>query len=200
MNGIEKLTERIAAESEEKCRSILDQGKAQAAEILAGYTSLADAQYAEAVENGAAAAEDRVERLGSVAQLDARKLRLQAKQEMLTRAFDLALEKLLNLPEQEYVALLSKLAAEGSVTGKEALVLSVQDRPRYGKKVVVTANEYLEKAGKNAQLTLSEESRDFQGGLYIQDGSIENNCTFPTIIRMLREQMAGEVAEILFES
>ena len=78
-------------------------------------------------------------------------------------------------------------------------MLSVSDRPRYGKQVVVAANALLEQAGKTAKLTLSEESREFRGGLYIQDGNIENNCTFPTIVRMLREQMAGEVATLLFD-
>ena len=80
-----------------------------------------------------------------------------------------------------------------------ALILSVADRPRFGKKVVISANEKLEKAGKTAELTLAEESREFTGGLYIQDGKVETNCTFPTIVRMLKEQMSGQVAQILFE-
>ena len=137
--------------------------------------------------------------MGNVAQLEARKLRLSAKQEMLEKAFDLALKKLLDMPEAEYVDLLSKLAVAGSVTGREALILSVADRPRFGKKVVISANEKLEKAGKTAELTLAEESREFTGGLYIQDGKVETNCTFPTIVRMLKEQMSGQVAQILFE-
>ena len=199
MNGIEKITERIAVDTEQERKAILDRGKTQSAEIRSSYEALAEADYAEAVELGQKNAAERIERLGGVAQLDARNLRLAAKQEMLEKAFDLALQKLLNLPEAEYVDLLSKLAAEGCTTGQEALVLSVQDRPRFGKKVVIAANEKLEKAGKTGGLTLSEESRDFPGGLYIQDGQIENNCTFPTIVRMLKEQMSGEVAKILFE-
>ena len=199
MNGIEKITDRIAADTDQERKEILNQGKAQAAEIKSGYAALADAEYDEAITQGRKDAAERIERLGNVAQLESRKLRLSAKQEMLEKAFDLALQKLLNLPENDYVALLSKLAAEGAATGKEALVLSVQDRPRYGKKVVVAANERLERAGKTAELTLSEEAREFQGGLYIQDGKVENNCTFATIIRMLKEQMSGEVAAILFE-
>ena len=199
MNGIDKLTERIAVDTDRERQSILDRGRSQAAEITAGYEALAESDYAEAVEKGRVAAAARVERMGNVAQLEARKLRLSAKQEMLEKAFSLALEKLLSLPEGEYVELLSKLAAEASSTGREALVLSVTDRPRFGKKVVVAANEKLEKAGKTAELTLSEESREFTGGLYIQDGKVETNCTFSTIVRMLREQMSGEVAKILFE-
>ncbi len=199
MNGIEKLTERIAADTDRERQSILAGGKAQAAEIRASYEALAESEYAESVAKGKQDAAERIERMGNVAQLEARKLRLSAKQEMLEKAFDLALKKLLNMPEAEYVDLLSKLAVEGSVTGREALILSVADRPRFGKKVVISANEKLEKAGKTAELTLAEESREFTGGLYIQDGKVETNCTFPTIVRMLKEQMSGQVAQILFE-
>ena len=199
MNGIEKLTERIAADTDRERQSILAGGKAQAAEIRASYEALAESEYAESVAKGKQDAAERIERMGNVAQLEARKLRLSAKQEMLEKAFDLALKKLLDMPEPEYVDLLSKLAVEGSVTGREALILSVADRPRFGKKVVISANEKLEKAGKTAELTLAEESREFTGGLYIQDGKVETNCTFPTIVRMLKEQMSGQVAQILFE-
>ena len=198
MNGIEKITDRIAMDADRECKSVLENGKRQAAEIQASYAALAEAQYSEAIQKGRQDAAERIERLGGVAQLDARKRNLAARQEMLNKAFDLALQKLLTLPEEEYVSLLAKLAVQGASTGTEALVFSVQDRPRYGKKVVLAANELLEQSGKPGGLTLSEESRDFTGGLYVQDGNIETNCTFPTIIRMLREQMSGEVAEILF--
>ena len=199
MNGIEKITDRIAVDTDRDTKALLDQAKKQAAEIQASYTAMADSEYNQQVARGKTEAAERVERLGGVAQLEARKLRLAAKQEMLEKAFDQALSKLLALPEDQYVSLLAKLAAEGSTTGKEALVFSVADRPRYGKRVVIAANELLVAAGKTAELTLSEESREFTGGLYIQDGKIENNCTFPTIVRMLREQMAGEVAQVLFD-
>ena len=199
MNGIEKITDRIAVDADQEVRTLLESANKQAAEIKASYQALADSKYAEAVEKGKADAADRVERLKGVAELEARKLRLQTKQELLESAFVKALEKLLALPAEEYVSLLAKLAANGSATGAEALILSTTDRPRYGKQVVIAANALLEQAGKPAKLTLSEESREFRGGLYIQDGNIENNCTFPTIIRMLREQMAGEVAALLFD-
>ncbi len=199
MNGIEKITDRIAVDTNRETKTILDKAKKQAAEITASYTALAESEYSQMINKGKTDAADRIVRLGGVAQLEARKLRLAAKQEMVEKAFQQAMEKLLALPTDQYVNLLAKLAADGASTGKESLVLSVTDRPRYGKRVVIAANELRKSAGKTAELTLSEESRDFTGGLYIKDGNIENNCTFPTIIRILREQMANEIAQILFD-
>jgi V/A-type H+-transporting ATPase subunit E len=199
MNGIEKITDRIAVDTDREVKALLQEAQRQADEITASYQALAESDYREALKKGEADAAERVVRLEGVAQLEARKLRLATRQEVLDLAFQRALEKLLSLPEEEYVALLAKLAAQGATTGREALVLSIQDRPRYGKRVVTRANELLAAQGKTAALTLSEESREFRGGLYIQDGNIENNCTFPTILRILREQMAGEVAKLLFD-
>ena len=199
MNGIEKITERIAADTRQEMDKILTDARTEAANIAAGYDAKAQADYHEALAKGNSDADYRIERMSGVAQLEARKLKLSAKQEMLDKAFAAAQEKLMGMPEDQYADLLTKLAVNGVSTGKEALVFSVKDRPRYGKRVVIAANEKLEAMGRTAELTLSEESREFEGGLYIQNGNIENNCTFPTIIRMLREQMAGEVAKILFD-
>ena len=95
MNGIDKLTERIAADTDQERQSILDRSREQAAQIRSGYEALAESDYAEAVEKGRLDADERVERMGNVAQLEARKLRLSAKQEMLEKAFSLAMKKLL---------------------------------------------------------------------------------------------------------
>ena len=151
------------------------------------------------MKKGEKDARERVERLGSVAQLEARKLQLAAKQEMLEKAFELAYQKLLSLPEDPYAQLLTRLAVGASTTGSEALIFSQTDRSRYGKRVVIAANEQLGKEGRPGNLTLSEESRDFQGGLYVQDGNVETNCTFRALIRLQRQNTAKDVAAVLFD-
>ena len=49
-----------------------------------------------------------------------------------------------------------------------------------------------------ALLTLSKETADIDGGLILRSGSVEVNCAFETQLRMLREEMAAQVAGILF--
>lgn len=72
------------------------------------------------------------------------------------------------------------------VGGKAGAVLSA---------VVTGANALLQ---GTAQLTLSQETRDMAGGLTLRDGNVEVNCAFETQLRVLREEMAAQVAEILF--
>ena len=78
---------------------------------------------------------------------------------------------------------------------REKLIFSPSDRARLGKAVVLAANERL---GEGAMLTLSEESRPMKGGFILQDGAVEVNCTFDTIVRLQREALAGQVASVLF--
>ena len=194
MDGIEKITGRIAADGAQEAQAILDEARAQAEAITARYEAQAQRESEEILARGRRNADERVERLASVAQLDARKLELAAKQEMLSKAYDLALEQLVNLPDKEYVKLLADLAVKASVTGKEAVIFSQKDRTRYGKQVVTQANERL----KDGHLTLSEQTRNIKGGLILADGDVEVNCTFETLVRLQRGTLEREVAGVLF--
>ena len=162
-----------------------------------------------------------------MARLEARKRLLSAKQDMVGQAFDLALKKLVELPEQDYIALLANLAVAASRTGQEQVIFSQKDRARYGKQVVTTANEILAKrvspklpeeltasragaildrvvTGASAvlsgtgMLTLAEESRPMAGGLILRDGRVETNCSFEVLIHLQRDALSAEVARVLF--
>ena len=195
MDGIEKITGRIAADASQEIAAIQAEARRQADEIAGRYEAQAQRESADILARGRRAADERVERLASVAQLDARKLELAAKQEMLSKAYDLALEKLVNLPDKEYVNLLADLAVKASSTGREAVIFSQKDRARYGKAVVTQANEKL----GDGHLTMSEQSRPIQGGLILSDGDVEVNCTFETLVRLQRGEMDREVAKVLFD-
>lgn len=228
MNGIDKITGRIAQDVQEEIDALLDGARRDAAEIAARYEAMAQKESEDILARGRKSAEERVERLASVAQLEARKLILGAKQEALSAAFDKALDDLLNLPEAQYVALLATLCARAARTGREEVIFSQKDRTRYGKQVVTQANEILAKqvapklpgelAGSKAgalldkvvtgasallagtgMLTLAEESRPIKGGLILSDGDVEVNCTFETLVRLQRDEMASEAAKVLFD-
>ena len=96
------------------------------------------------------------------------------------------------------MAFLASLAVRASSTGNEEIILSPADRSRYGKRVATAANEALEAAGKTGGLRLSENTRNIRGGLILQNGKIEMNCSIETMLAMRRSELAGTVAEKLF--
>ena len=196
MDGIEKITGRINEDVQREIDALTADARREAGEITARYQAQAQQESADIVERGRKAAAEREERLASVAQLEARKLELAAKQEMLQKAFDTALAYLLDLPEDKYVALLADLAVRAARTGSEQVILSQKDRTRFGKQAVTAANE---KLGDKGRLTLSQETRPIQGGLILSDGDVEVNCTFETLVRLQRGELDREVAKVLFD-
>ena len=195
MNGLEKLTGQIDADVQKEIDAALVQARSQAQEIQSWYESQAQIQVEAIRRKGQQDAVFRQERLVDEAKMQARRGILATKQELIGRAFDLALEKLLELPEKEYVALLSDLAVKASSTGKEAIIFSQKDRTRYGKTVVTQANEKL----GGGHLTLSEQTRPIKGGLILQDSQVETNCSFEVLIHLQRNTLSAEVAQVLFK-
>ena len=208
MTGIEKITARIQADAQQEIDAVLAEANRQAAEINARYAAQAKQAEAEILEKSRQSAAELRQRRNSSAQMDAKKQELAAKQALLDEAFQLAYEKLTQLPEGEYEDLLANLAVRASVSGKEQLIFSQADRAAFGGKVTAKANGLLvnllmatavcTKAGKTAELTLSPTTGDFQGGLLICDGDVEVNCTFETLVRMVRNEVVGDVTKALF--
>lgn len=198
MNGIEKILGRIHADAQAEIDSVLEASAKEAQAITARYEERAQNEEASLLEKGHKNANERAERLSSVAQMEAKRLILGAKQGMLDKAFALAHEKLTKLPEEDYITLLSNLAVGASLSGEESLVFSRQTHETMGEKITEAANEKLRKSGKHANLTMAEETREFGGGLILLDGKMEVNCSFDTLLRLAREDMAGEIAAVLF--
>ena len=176
MNGIEKITGRIEADAREQASAITADAEAKCAEIRADYDKLAQDQYWARVRDGVKTCEDRVQRMGRLAEMEARKSILALKQEMVDAAFAAALERICTMPQADYVAYLAKLAAQAATTGTEALVFNAKDQAACGQAVADAANALLAQQGKQARLTVSSATRDLRAGFVLQQGDIEVNC------------------------
>ena len=199
MTGIEKIIGRIEADAQAEAERVLAEGREKADGIAADYQKQADALAAELFNKSARDASERRKRAVGVAELEARKNILQAKQEMIGRAFAAAHEKLGALPKKELVPVLARLAAGASSSGAEEIVFNGGDRESVGGEVVKAANKLLKEQGKTAELTLSQRTHgDAEGGIMLSGGAVEANCTFKTLLDTLREDMAAEVAGVLF--
>ena len=229
MNGLEKITDRIAADAQAEADAILADAKAQAAAIAAEAQAAAAAEGADILAKGEAAAAERGERIASMAQLEGRKRVLAAKQEMLIQAFDKALMNLLAMPKEQQIDLLANMAAQAAVTGRESVMFNAEDRKEIGQAVVAKANELLAKevapklpqeatqgklgalletavntvsaiAKGTAMLTLSDETRPITGGFILESGGVEINCAYETLVRLSRSELERQVAKVLFDA
>ncbi len=198
MNGIEKISNRLIDDAKAEIEKLSAETQAQCDAILSEYRQKAQDEYQKCVDEGTKACEIRVQRLGSTADMEAKKAILAFKQELVEKAFSDAVDQLVNLPRDQYVAFLASQAAAAASFGTEELVFNQRDAESVGKDTANAANAILKEKGIQGGLTVSEETRDIPGGVIVRQGNIEVNCAVDTLVQMSRSELASQVAEILF--
>ena len=199
MKGIDKITSRILADAEAECAAVRKESDERCAAIKAEAEKKAQEEYWRLVREGVKDTEQRVQRMDRTARLEAKKSVLNMKQEAVSKAFELARDRIAELPARDYVGFLARQAAEAAISGQEEVIFCERDRAAVGAKAVKAANELLAAKGMPAMLTLSDATREMAGGLMLKQGDIEVNCTVDTLLDLSRGELAARVAEVLFE-
>lgn len=131
------------------------------------------------------------ERSRSVAELDARKLLLAAKAQVLDSVYAKTLEKLRNLDKEQYSALIFSMLENA----KDGDVVTVSER----EKDIVTKESLADFAKKKGiSLTLADKFGDFDGGVIISENGVDNNFTLEVEVALLREQTETKIAKEIF--
>lgn len=194
MNGIDKIMARIRQDAQAQQDAARSQTEEQLAALRAQFHAQAEQLTREQELQGQQAVQRRREQLESSAGMERRQMLLAEKQSCIDEAFAAAGRQLRSLSREEYARVLACLAAAAG-RGTEELILSASDRAELGQAVVEQANALKD----GAAFTLSQETRELNGGLVLKDGKVELNCSFDTQLRLLRESMAADVAAILFQ-
>lgn len=190
MNGIEKITNRINADAEERVSRIVSEASEKAKKISEEYKKKAEAIEKEERERANEEAEALRARLLGAANLESKKMLLAKKQELITRAFDTACENLKSLRGDELADVLVSLALRAADDKGGEIILSKVVRDELGAKIS-------EGISKNPNLKLSDEVRDIDG-LVLKCGNTEVNCTFDSLVSQKREDLSRDIADILF--
>ena len=131
------------------------------------------------------------ERSRSVAELDARKLLLAAKTQVLDSVYAKTLEKLRNLDKEQYSALIFSMLENA----KDGDVVTVSER----EKDIVTKESLADFAKKKGiSLTLADKFGEFDGGVIISENGVDNNFTLEVEVALLREQTETKIAKEIF--
>ena len=199
MNGINKITDRIAADAREEIAAMQAETAEKCREIEREYEAKARQEHDRIVLEGNKDCTLQVQRLASAAAMESKKSVLTLKQQAVRRVMNLSIERLSNLPEQQYIDFLGKLAGNAAFTGDEELIFNARDKETVARSVLKSANDVLKRRGIHPGLTLSERTGDFKGGVVVKQGDIEVNCSVETLVELSREQLAAQVAKLLFE-
>jgi len=129
-----------------------------------------------------------------VANLDVKKIHLDAERRLISEVFEGGLDRLTKLGKKEYADFCALLLKKASETGDEELELG-----RDEKNLNIAWLDAFNKAN-GTQIKLSDSKGDFSGGFMLNNGRIAVNCTWEMLIQAASEKMENEVVRRLFSA
>lgn len=198
MTGTEKIKTKIIEDANAKALHIEEQANQEARYIMDTALRSAEQKKAELHKKADAEGAEAYRRLIAVAGLEGRKEILRAKQEMIETAFKAAMEKVSQLPDQEYQKLLEEMVISTATKGSWEILLSEKDLNRMDSLFISNINKRLISAGLVGDFTLSKDTIHTAGGFILRRGDVEINSTFEILSGMLRPELENDVVKILF--
>ncbi len=198
MGNVDKITEKISAGSRGEIDAVKKEAKAQAKEITAEAERKGEALKAEIVERGKRDAEREKQRIVANAKLQARKLGLDAKEDVIKEAFSGAEGKLRKISSgAEYSSVLAALIKEAqAVVSGDVEVIARKDDSK------VLTSDFIQKlsADTNSKIELSADTIDTLGGAIVKakDGKTEVNNTIEMRMERMKGDIRPKVARALF--
>ena len=190
--SLEKLLERISKDASIKTKNIENTAKKDAEEIVSKAKNTAYAEkkrLSKEAKNNSALKRDSIL---ARARLDARDMLLEKKRKVFEKGFDLASEKLNKISDASYEKFVLQLLLNKSV-GNETVIIENSK----GQALVDRANGLLAKAGKPAELKLSQKEFNERGFILVDAQNSTTDFTFRALIDFYRKDLEQEVFELI---
>ncbi|ELC8441522.1 V-type ATP synthase subunit E [Clostridium perfringens] len=198
MSNLNNLTSKILNDAEEKKNYILADAEAQKDRIISKKINRAEADKEEIITKANIEAEVKKARIISNAKLSVRNDMLRAKQDVISKVFNKAIEKLQNISRDEYKSYIESTLRALELEGEEVIIINEIDKDIFSNEFLEALNKELESKGKKGSITLNMEGK-FNGGFILDRNGIQINNTFEALINSLRGELEFEVNKVLFD-
>ena len=196
MSGLDEILNIIDEQRIQNEESIIGAANQKAAAIRSEGEQKAQKAYSEQLEKGQTDAKrDFVNACASV-DSDMKRKVLDSKVKLIDSAIEATLERLAKLPEDEYFAMLKRLAEQKLRKGSGVISLSANDLKRLPADFEADIRSSAEKLG--GTLEISKKPADISDGFILSYGLISENCSFRAIIESERDEVRDTAAAKLF--
>ena len=196
MSGLDEILNIIDEQRIQNEESIIGAANQKAAAIRSEGEQKAQKAYSEQLEKGQTDAKrDFVKACASV-DSDMKRKVLDSKVKLIDSAIEATLERLAKLPEDEYFAMLKRLAEQKLRKGSGLISLSANDLKRLPADFETDIRSSAEKLG--GTLEISKKPADISDGFILSYGLISENCSFRAIIESERDEVRDTAAAKLF--
>ena len=196
MTGLDKIKQNILDEAAEAAKASMDEAKAKASQIEEQNKADAEKKCAEISQKNEAQLVQIKERAKSSMGLERSRKILETKQALIAEVIDNAKAQIRELPDEEYFALLLKIADKAIHEGEGVISLSSKDLARMPKDFEDKIKAIAE--GRQANMSVSKDAIDVEDGFVLSYGGIEENCTLEAIFADKKEELSDLVQKLLF--
>jgi V/A-type H+-transporting ATPase subunit E len=193
--GLERILQEIRAEAAAEAAAQQRVAQDNADKILTAAKAESDAVVAQIEQDGKKAVAEGERSRSSAILLQRRQKTLQTKQVLLAETLQKAREALTALQDKEYFDLLVRLAAKNAAPGSGEMLLNERDAKRLP---AGFEKQLAEALPKGSSIAVSDKTCLIDGGVVLQYGDIEVNCSFAAIFDAQEDEMADNIAKVLF--
>jgi len=185
--AIENITDKILGDAKAKAELIIQEAKAKAERERSSILGEANQKQEQLQKEAKASAEQLKERLIEKNKIELRDKKLEAKQQALDMVFSKSLDRLDNMPADEFEKFLADFCDKMRAEIKEGDMIAL---PEKYKDIDIKKID--------PRLVPYTGERLVSGGFVLISGGIEQNNTFFALLDHLRYDMESKLAEVLF--
>ena len=197
MSNLNNIASKIIKDAEEKRDEILSAAQVESDSIIAKETKKAKNLEVELIEKAKIEAKARENRVISNARLKVRNNELKAKQDMISKVFEKAVERLNSLSTLEYKEYILRALDSLDLEGTEILIINKKDEDVINNKFLLDLNNKLIGLGKKGKISILTNG-NFDRGFILDRNGIQINNTFESLVKSLRSELELEVTKVLF--
>ena len=201
MTGVETILARILEETDARAAAVKQEGAEKIDAVLAEGKRQAGETTTQWAARGETESNERHQRMLAMGELERRKMVLAAKRANLDALYAAVLDRLCQLQDSQWVAMVTGLVVNAA-GGGETIVPAQGEQARW-QQVLPAINEALQLQGKTP-LALAADTHTGRGGCmltHMQAGKptgVETNLTFEALVDALRQESETESARALF--
>ncbi len=205
-DGANKIVSSIMSDAQSKADVIIQEAEKEAALILEQGEKDAVLEKEKILENAEKQSKMKYQQLISEAKMNSRRAELEAREELIEKAFQDAeakLNEIASTSSEEYLNSLKKIIEEASIEiGGGDLILSLkeEDVAKIKDSIQAIEKEVEAKSGNKTKMEIGENIRTIGGAVVkTKNGDIEINNTIEARMQRFKKSLRSEVAGILFK-
>lgn len=187
MNGKENIIKKILSDADERCAQILSDAETAAAATVTAAQEAAERDSAALDKRIADLREERQRNALANAELEAKKYRLQSKQQLVAECYERAYKSLAQMSPDDRLDLIGELLTKYAEEGETVYVTSADAK--------LVSQLWLN--GFEKGLKLGSKRIHADGGVVLEGKGYEKDLTLKRLIKYVKEQTEPQVASLL---